>query len=118
MTYMYVKINCEVLRQTNKAVLISVKPNDHEIWMPKSLFKNFNGETAEVYEPVFKQNIKKAKINDIFSTKSFENEKVSLELDSKMIKKLLLLCHPDKHGNSETSQEITALILEKKKKVN
>ncbi len=29
-----------------------------------------------------------------------------------MWKKIMLLCHPDKHGNSETSQEVTRWLIE------
>lgn len=33
-----------------------------------------------------------------------------------MLKKMIFLCHPDKHGNSETAGEVTRWLLEQRKK--
>lgn len=33
-----------------------------------------------------------------------------------MYRKLLMLCHPDKHGNSETATEVTRWLLEQREK--
>ena len=41
-----------------------------------------------------------------------------MELNEELIKKLLILCHPDKHGNSDTAVEITKMILEYRNKIN
>ena len=40
----------------------------------------------------------------------------SCEIPDWMFKKMISLCHPDKHGNSETSQEVTRWLLEERRK--
>lgn len=37
------------------------------------------------------------------------------QLDDAMIQRLLRLCHPDKHNNSETSNEVTKWLLSQRK---
>lgn len=34
------------------------------------------------------------------------------------LRQLLQLCHPDKHGNSQTSQDVTCWLLEVRKKLD
>jgi hypothetical protein len=41
---------------------------------------------------------------------------VEVAIPSAMFKKLLMLCHPDKHGNSELSHEVTRWLIEERKK--
>lgn len=41
---------------------------------------------------------------------------VGVVIEPEMYKKLLMLCHPDKHGNSKTSTEVTQWLLEERKR--
>lgn len=37
---------------------------------------------------------------------------VEMKIPEEMFRKLLMLCHPDRHGNSETATEVTRWLLE------
>lgn len=41
----------------------------------------------------------------------------SLTIDKDMLRKLLMLCHPDKHGNSDLSNSVTAELLKMRKEL-
>jgi hypothetical protein len=51
-------------------------------------------------------------LNEYGRFKSTNNNQLSQELISKLIR----LCHPDKHGNSDTSNDVTKLLLSMRKK--
>lgn len=43
---------------------------------------------------------------------------VVVGIDEKRLKQLLMLCHPDKHGNSERATEVTRWLIELKEKLD
>lgn len=49
------------------------------------------------------------------AAKHFANLQKSPWDDQEIIKKLILLCHPDKHGGSQVSTEITSWLLSMRK---
>jgi len=42
---------------------------------------------------------------------------VQVDIDISRLRKLLMLCHPDRHGNSESSTEMTRWLIEIRKKL-
>ncbi len=43
---------------------------------------------------------------------------IAIMVDRPRLRQLLQLCHPDKHGNSKTSQEVTQWLLEARQKLD
>jgi hypothetical protein len=41
---------------------------------------------------------------------------VEVSIPPEMFRKLVMLCHPDKHGNSELSQEVTRWLIQQRDK--
>jgi hypothetical protein len=44
----------------------------------------------------------------------YKDRIVNESIPQELLKKMIRLCHPDKHGNSQSSNEITAWLLDKK----
>jgi hypothetical protein len=117
----YTHIQCKIIKKTEKAFLLLIYPENYEIWMPKALVRNYDGFNMEVYEPVYKKNLEKClrekeKFNFDFGLT--KKDVSSLKLDQKLIKNLIMLCHPDKHNNSKIALEITQMLIDKKNKIN
>lgn len=45
-------------------------------------------------------------------------EEVVLRVSRDRLRQLIQLCHPDKHGNSSTSEDVTRWLLEARKKLD
>lgn len=52
-----------------------------------------------------------------FEAQSKDETVVTVTVDLKRVKSLLMLCHPDKHGNSETATEVTRWLIEIKERI-
>ncbi len=51
-----------------------------------------------------------------FATAGRASPVVVSPIPPELFRKMLMLCHPDKHGNSETAKEVTLWLLEERKK--
>src|SRR5262249_18620066 len=44
----------------------------------------------------------------------FDHERIGVTIPAPMFRKLIALCHPDKHHNSEMSQEVTRWLIDQR----
>lgn len=45
----------------------------------------------------------------------YEAKRAAVQIEPEMVRRLLQLCHPDKHGNSEASQKATHWLMGRKR---
>ena len=104
----YSKVDVKQLHATPKAYLFEI--GGVEIWIPKSLCKNYDGYSAYIYTKVLKDNLKKATGDHADLQLG-----IRLDLNQQQLKDMITLCHPDKHMNSNIATKITSMLLDKKK---
>jgi len=102
------KVNVKELHATPKAYLFEI--GEVEVWIPKSLCKNYNGYSAYIWTKVLKENLKKSTVGSTSLQLG-----ITLDLNQQQLKEMITLCHPDKHMNSIMANKITSILLDKKK---
>jgi len=68
--------------------------------------EDFNAELIRSYDKGYRRGLEDAK----------SKEANTAILDAQLIDRLIRLCHPDKHGNSEVSNQVTQKLLAMRKK--